>query len=144
MLDLYSRKWKFLVGEPQLLKLEKRRLKKFKFWQDSNRNSRILVGCCFLVRYKTAVKYCKFWTVICSREGIWSKSKSDKRSQLTIIVTHNHNHFKATLCFRGSTSTTRCIVTASLLTNKVISIKQMYINMSNLGRCVKSGTWLKV
>lgn len=96
------------------------------------------------VRTKREKKDRKFWTDLCSRGGIWWKSKSDKRSQIDIIFTHNHNYFKATLCFRRSTSSTRYIVTASLLTNKVISTKQTYINMSDFGKYVKSGTWLKV
>ena len=52
------------------------------------RNSRILTGCCYLMRYKTACESVR------------------------------HNHFKATLSFRGSTSSTRCIATASLFSNK--------------------------
>ena len=47
------------------------------------------------------------------------------------MVTYNHNHFKATLSFRGSTSSTRDevngLVTATLLIHKVISTKHMYI-----------------
>ena len=39
------------------------------------------------------------------------------------MVTHNHNDFKATLSFLGSTSSTRYLVTVSLLTYTVISTK---------------------
>ena len=68
------------------------------------------MGCCYLMRYKTACESVRL------------------------------NHFKATLSFRGSTSSTTYIATASLLTNKVISTKQMYINVSDFGKYVKSGT----
>ena len=56
------------------------------------------------------------------------------------MVTHNHNHFKATLSFLGSTSSPRYLVTVSLLTYTVISTKQMYINMSDFGKYVESRT----
>ena len=56
------------------------------------------------------------------------------------MVTHNPNHFKAPLSFLGSTSSTRYIVTESLLTYKVISTKQMYKNMSDYGKYVESRT----
>ena len=71
-------------------------------------NSRMLVGCCYVMRYKTACESVR------------------------------HNNFKATLSFRGSTSSSRCIATASLFSNNVISTKLTYITMSDFG------TWLKV
>ena len=70
------------------------------------------MGCFYLMRYKTACESVRL------------------------------NHFKATvtLSFRGSTNSTTYIATASLLTNKVMSTKQMYINVSDFGKYVKSGT----
>ena len=65
----------------------------------------------------------------------------DHRSQITdhrSQITDRHIHFKATLSFRGSTSSTRHIVTTGLLTNKVISTEQMYLNMSDFGKYVES------
>lgn len=103
-----------------------------------NRRKRSLVGCC--LQENCMWEYCKCLNCSLFPWRNLIKSKSDKRSK----ITDHYINFKASLSFRRSTSSTRYIVIASLLTNKIISTKQMYINMSDFGKYVKSRKWLKV